>query len=151
MFLLVPWYYYGFYEAFGHYLLFNFVFSYGYAFIFAVNHWTQEAGHVDYNNISMSNWGRLQVENSSNFSSLSPLAVHLSGGLNLQVDYTSHIDRASSVPWVLSHASSLNPEHREGDVRGVRNPVLQLPFVLGGGAEPLQSTERFINMSLINK
>ena len=57
--VFLPWYYYGFFQAVSMMLLMHFVFSSGYAWFFAVNHWTKEAGVVDYNNISKSNWGLL--------------------------------------------------------------------------------------------
>ena len=55
----VPAYYFGAAHAFGLFLLHHAVASQGYALLFAVNHWTTEASHVDYNNIGKSNWGVL--------------------------------------------------------------------------------------------
>ena len=40
---LVPAYYHGVVHSFGMFLLYNAVFSWGYALLFAVNHWTTEA------------------------------------------------------------------------------------------------------------
>jgi len=50
-----------------------------------VNHWTEEAAQVDNTNLNKTNWGVLQVENSSNFALQSSFWTHLSGGLNHQV------------------------------------------------------------------
>jgi len=50
-----------------------------------VNHWTEEAAQVDNTNLNKTNWGVLQVENSSNFALHSSFWTHLSGGLNHQV------------------------------------------------------------------
>ena len=83
--LIVPAYYFGVAHAFGMFLLYNGIFSQGYALLFAVNHWTTEASHVDYNNIGKSNWGVLQVENSTNFAGAYSFSMHYAGGLNLQV------------------------------------------------------------------
>lgn len=68
-------------------MLYMVVHGYNYALYFAVNHWTYEAGVVDNSNIRQTNWGVLQVQNSSNFGNNSYLWTHLSGGLNYQIEH----------------------------------------------------------------
>jgi fatty acid desaturase len=46
-----------------------------------------EADQVDNSQVSNSNWGVLQVTNSTNFSLDSPFWLHVSGGLNYQIEH----------------------------------------------------------------
>jgi len=85
--LFLPAYIHGYTHAFQVWWVFNSVFGLGYALRFAVNHWTEEAGFVDYSSVSSSNWGKLQVENSSNFAIKSTFWNIISGGLNFQVEH----------------------------------------------------------------
>ncbi|CAD8184578.1 unnamed protein product [Paramecium pentaurelia] len=73
--------------AFGMWFVYNAVHSYNYALYFSVNHWTLEAGVVDNQNINQTNWGKLQIQNSSNFALDSFIWTHLSGGLNYQIEH----------------------------------------------------------------
>lgn len=73
---------YSFKEAFPIWMLYMISHGYNYAIYFAVNHWTKEAGVVDNTKIKETNWGILQVQNSSNFATDSIIWSNLSGGLN---------------------------------------------------------------------
>lgn len=73
-----------FYEVWWVYML---VTSVCYVYFFAVNHWTLEAGMVDFMTIGENNWGTLQVTNSSNFANHSLLWNTLAGGLNFQIEH----------------------------------------------------------------
>jgi len=63
--IIIPSYIHGWYHVFPYWVLYMCVFSYAYAVFFAVNHWTEEADQVDNSSIGKTNWGVLQVENSS--------------------------------------------------------------------------------------
>ncbi|EAR97022.2 cytochrome b5-like heme/steroid-binding domain protein (macronuclear) [Tetrahymena thermophila SB210] len=78
---------FGYLHAFPYWFLYMVAQSYGYTFFFAVNHWTDESAFIDNNSISNTNWGILQIENSSNFALDSPFWTHLSGGLNFQIEH----------------------------------------------------------------
>ena len=85
--IIIPAYIHGYDHLWPVWFFYMYVFSMGYAWFFAVNHWTTEAGLVDFTNISKTNWGKLQVENSTNFACDSWLWTHLSGGLNYQIEH----------------------------------------------------------------
>ncbi|KAL4467020.1 hypothetical protein ABPG74_010617 [Tetrahymena malaccensis] len=78
---------FGYLHAFPYWFLYMVAQSYGYTFFFAVNHWTDESAFIDNNSINSTNWGILQIENSSNFALDSPFWTHLSGGLNFQIEH----------------------------------------------------------------
>lgn len=80
--LIIPSYLHGWFSIFPVWFSYMVSHSYNYTFYFAVNHWTVEAGTVDNTNIAETNWGVLQVENSSNFALGSKFWTHLVGGLN---------------------------------------------------------------------
>lgn len=82
-----PMYYFGYTHFYSIWMLEMMVNSHSYVWFFAVNHWTAEAGMTDFMNISETNWGVLQVENSCNFANDSPLWNFLSGGLNFQIEH----------------------------------------------------------------
>jgi len=85
--MIIPTYLHGWYHVFPYWVLYMCLFSYAYAVFFAVNHWTEEAAQVDNTNLNKTNWGVLQVENSSNFALQSSFWTHLSGGLNHQIEH----------------------------------------------------------------
>jgi fatty acid desaturase len=87
MHLLVPIHLYGFTTGYGIWLFYMIIFSHSYTWFFAVNHWTTEAGMTDFMNISQTNWGVLQVENSCNFGLDIWYWNWLSGGLNFQIEH----------------------------------------------------------------
>lgn len=85
--MIIPSFIHGWYNVFPIWFLYMMVFSYGYDLFFAVNHWTEEAAQIDNSNIKKTNWGVLQVENSSNFAINSSFWTHASGGLNHQIEH----------------------------------------------------------------
>lgn len=85
--ILIPTYIHGYVNIFPVWLLYMLTFGVGYALFFAVNHWTLDAGFVDNQNISNTNWGVLQVENSINFALDSTFWTWLTGGLNYQIEH----------------------------------------------------------------
>lgn len=85
--MFLPWYYHGYTAMYETWWLFMLCLSLSYALFFAVNHWTMEANMTDYMNISQTNWGKLQVTNSSNFATQGWLWTTLSGGLNFQIEH----------------------------------------------------------------
>eukprot|EP01017_Pseudomicrothorax_dubius_P033835 TRINITY_DN4570_c0_g1_i2.p1 TRINITY_DN4570_c0_g1~~TRINITY_DN4570_c0_g1_i2.p1 ORF type:complete len:631 (-),score=136.61 TRINITY_DN4570_c0_g1_i2:315-2207(-) len=83
--MIIPSYLKGWYTIFPYWCAYMMVMANGYSWFFAVNHWTEEAGQVDNTSIGKTNWGILQVENSSNFAMGSSFWTNLVGGLNYQV------------------------------------------------------------------
>lgn len=77
-----PIYYHGFTHWFEMWWVWMLCTSACYVYFFAVNHWTTEAGMVDFMSITNNNWGKLQVTNSNNFANDKSLWCWLSGGLN---------------------------------------------------------------------
>ena len=85
--MVLPWYFHGYVQFYQTWLFYNMVLSCGYVYFFAVNHWTLEAEMTDFMNISETNWGKLQVTNSSNFALDSKFWTWLAGGLNYQIEH----------------------------------------------------------------
>jgi fatty acid desaturase len=83
----LPVYMHGYTHMYGVWFVFMCVFGHSYVWFFAVNHWTTEAGMTDFMNISQTNWGVLQVENSCNFGTDLWYWNVLSGGLNYQIEH----------------------------------------------------------------
>ena len=57
--MILPTYLHGFTAVYPMWLLYMFVFSYGYTLFFAVNHWTDIASTTDNDCISQTEWGVL--------------------------------------------------------------------------------------------
>jgi len=87
LYFLLPMYIHGYTHMYTVWFLFMCVFGHSYLWFFAVNHWTTEAGMTDFMNISQTNWGALQVENSCNFGNGLWYWCLLSGGLNFQIEH----------------------------------------------------------------
>jgi fatty acid desaturase len=85
--IIVPSITFGYTTAFPIWLVYNMVFGCGYAFFFAVNHWTIKSGFVDFLDTTNNDWGELQVKNSTNFSCHSAIWTWLGGGLNYQIEH----------------------------------------------------------------
>jgi linoleoyl-CoA desaturase len=83
--IILPSMTFGFVAAYPVWFVYNIFFGCGYAFLFAVNHWTIKSGFVDFLDVSNNNWGELQVKNSTNFACDSKLWCWIAGGLNYQV------------------------------------------------------------------
>lgn len=87
LYLCLPIYLYGYTHFYSVWFWYIIVLSHSYTWFFAVNHWTTEAGMTDFMNISQTNWGVLQVENSCNFGTDLWYWCILSGGLNFQIEH----------------------------------------------------------------
>lgn len=87
MYWVIPTYIFGYTHMYSVWFYFFCLMSHGYTWFFAVNHWTTEAGMTDFMNISQTNWGVLQVENSCNFGTDLWYWNFLSGGLNYQIEH----------------------------------------------------------------
>lgn len=87
VYFLLPWYIHSYTHMYSVWMLYMLAQGYGYVWFFAVNHWTPEAGMTDFMNISQTNWGVLQVENSCNFGTDLKRWCILSGGLNFQIEH----------------------------------------------------------------
>jgi fatty acid desaturase len=87
LYWILPIYQFGYTSFYQIWMLEMMVNSNSYVWFFAVNHWTVEAGKTDFMNISKTNWGVLQVENSCNFGTDLWYWNILSGGLNYQIEH----------------------------------------------------------------
>ena len=87
LYWVLPMYQFGFTHFYSIWMLEMMVNSHSYVWFFAVNHWTVEAGYTDFMNISQTNWGVLQVENSCNFGTDYWCWNVLAGGLNYQIEH----------------------------------------------------------------
>ncbi|KRX05139.1 Cytochrome b5-like heme/steroid binding domain [Pseudocohnilembus persalinus] len=87
MMVVYPSYQFGFIAATKMVFFWMIVMSYSYATFFLVNHWTDESEFTDNSDVYNSNWGTLQVRNSTNFGLNNKFWLHLSGGLNLQIEH----------------------------------------------------------------